>query len=93
MMLKQILIAVGLWLARQGGWEPPRQCTRKHLPNLGTVLMDRVTQLCRAQDTAHGAGYGEAKRHQVYAQLIKEFPDTPKRVLALAIELATTEAP
>lgn len=31
---------------------------------------------------------GEAKRHQVYAKLIKQFPDVPKRDLAMAIELA-----
>ena len=31
---------------------------------------------------------GEAKRHQVYARLIKAFPETPKYVLGLAIELA-----
>lgn len=29
---------------------------------------------------------GEARRHQVYARLLKEFPDTPKREIALAIE-------
>lgn len=31
---------------------------------------------------------GEAKRHAVYARIIKEFPATSKRELALAIELA-----
>jgi hypothetical protein len=29
---------------------------------------------------------GEYKRHTVYAQLIKEFPQVAKRVLSLAIE-------
>lgn len=29
---------------------------------------------------------GEHKRHQVYAQLIKEFPDVPKNKLGLVIE-------
>ena len=29
---------------------------------------------------------GEAKRHKVYAALIKEFPKTSKRVIALTIE-------
>jgi hypothetical protein len=31
---------------------------------------------------------GEFKRHQVYADLIKEFPDLPQRDLSLAIEMA-----
>ena len=31
---------------------------------------------------------GEAKRHQVYARLIKQFPEANKRDLALAIELS-----
>jgi len=31
---------------------------------------------------------GEAKRHQTYAQLIKEFPGTHKRDFGLAIEMA-----
>ena len=29
---------------------------------------------------------GELKRHRVYARLIKEFPDQPKRTLSRAIE-------
>lgn len=31
---------------------------------------------------------GEAKRHQVYAHLLKAFPSSPKRTIALAIEAA-----
>lgn len=31
---------------------------------------------------------GEYKRHQVYAKLLKKFPDLPKRDIGLAIELA-----
>lgn len=36
---------------------------------------------------------GERKRHQVYARLIKEFPFTMWKDLALAIELAHREGP
>lgn len=35
---------------------------------------------------------GEAKRHQVYARLIKQFPEARKKDLALAIELAVQDA-
>ena len=31
---------------------------------------------------------GEWKRHQIYATMIKALPDTPKRVIGLAIEVA-----
>ena len=34
---------------------------------------------------------GEAKRHQVYAALIKHFPGVRKRILAQAIEDAVAE--
>lgn len=34
---------------------------------------------------------GEYKRHQVYAKLIKRFPDEPRRDIGLAIELAVRE--
>ena len=43
-----------------------------------------VTQYQRKQ--AHHSG--EYRRHQVYAELIKEFPKTPHRDLSLAIEMA-----
>ena len=46
----------------------------------------RVTELTRSADTTLQGG--EAKRHAVYARLIKDFPMTPKRELGLAIEPA-----
>ncbi len=36
---------------------------------------------------------GEAKRHQVYAALIKAFPNASKRILSQAIEDAVAELP
>jgi hypothetical protein len=36
---------------------------------------------------------GEAKRHQVYAALIKQFPTTAKRDLAYAIERVMQQRP
>ena len=37
-------------------------------------------------DKRLGQGFGEAKRHQVYAALIKTFPSASKRELARVIE-------
>jgi hypothetical protein len=49
----------------------------------------RAAVLCHHEDREHPEnGQGEVKRHRVYARLIKEYPDTPRRSLAFAIELA-----
>jgi hypothetical protein len=50
------------------------------------AVLDRAAVLIGEADTTLSGG--EAKRHQVYARLIKDFPATPKRELGLAIELA-----
>ena len=54
-------------------------------------VFDRAGQLSRDADTTLSGG--EAKRHQVYAKLIKDFPIVNKRELALAIELALFHSP
>ena len=46
----------------------------------------RVSELVRWGASLDGGG--EYRRHQVYARLIKEFPDTPKRLIAFSIEKA-----
>lgn len=53
----------------------------------------RVRSLMAIMDARFGAGFGEAKRHNVYAQLIKEYPDVRKRDLAYAIEQVLQELP
>jgi hypothetical protein len=74
-MIQLFLTRLGLWIARLGYW--PAQ-----------TLIDRAGILCQSQERADATS--EYKRHQVYAQLIKEFPTTPKRQIGLAIELALT---
>ena len=67
---------------------------RSRMATTATVtapVLARATELARDADTTLTGG--EAKRHQVYARLIKDFPITPKRELALAIELALFHAP
>ncbi len=53
-------------------------------------VLDRARELTQDADTTLSGG--EAKRHAVYAKLIKDFPLTLKRELALAIELALFHA-
>ena len=49
-------------------------------------ILERAAALIRDADTLLTGS--EAKRHMVYAKLLKDFPEIPKRNLALAIELA-----
>jgi len=48
--------------------------------------MDRAKILVTSIDKAEQSG--EWKRHQVYARLIKEFPQISRKDLGLAIEIA-----
>lgn len=48
-----------------------------------TVAKALVEEAGKATDVS-----GEWRRHQVYAAMIKTLPDTPKRVIGLAIEVA-----
>ena len=62
---------------------------RRRMASTTTIepeVFARATELTQAADTTLQGG--EAKRHAVYARLIKDFPMTPKRELGLAIELA-----
>lgn len=52
------------------------------------ALYDRACELVTIVDTTFTSGYGEAKRHQVYSRLIKEFPSIPKRIISRTIEAA-----
>lgn len=51
-----------------------------------SVLQLRAAELTKEQDGVDASG--EYKRHIVYAQLIKEFPDETKRNISKAIESA-----
>jgi hypothetical protein len=51
----------------------------------------RVRSLIAIVEARFGAGFGEAKRRDVYARLMKEFPEARKRDLAFAIEQVLQE--
>ena len=72
-MIKHWLTRLGLWIARFGYWP-------------ADILVQRARVL--STDWERPDLSGEYKRHQVLARLVKEFPATAKRTLALAIELA-----
>lgn len=53
-------------------------------------IWGRTVELINAADTFTDAS-GEFKRHKVYAQLIKEFPELRHRDIALLIEVVMQE--
>jgi hypothetical protein len=73
------LIRVLLWGLAKLGWTPEQG----RVPD---EVFRAAGRLVREQ--ARREASGESKHHQVYARLIKDFPDQPHRVLGLAIELA-----
>lgn len=80
-ILVRILIKVGLKLLFWGRYKilPQADCIPDNVNS-------SVMILCEKQELIPDVS-GEWKRHQVYATLIKRFPDVSKRILALAIEL------
>lgn len=73
------MTTIALWLRRLADWcDPPRVHP--------VVSIARL--LCDEQERYWPERSGEAKRHQVYAALMKRFPGESKRVIARAIEAA-----
>lgn len=54
-------------------------------PKEVSVYIKRAEEMVK--EINHIPQSGEFKRHQVYARLIKEFPEIPKKDLGLAIEI------
>ena len=80
--MKTLLVKFALWILRHYQYEWGVN---------GIVLM-RATELCVEAEKTFGSGYGEAKRHAVYAKLIKDFPQRTKGELADAIQIAVRYA-
>ena len=74
---------IASWLRRLADYLDPPLIPAA--PDLGPLLA-RAVALAAEQDARWPDRDGEAKRHQVYAALIKAFPGESKRVIARAIE-------
>lgn len=72
------------WLRAFASWWEGYDHVTVYIPK--DALYQRAVILCALQEPAETAG--EAKRRQVYARLLKEFPTRPKRAVAKAIEAA-----
>ena len=78
--LIQVCLRCAIWL----GWTPPAPAP---------LLADDLAVAARAAVIAAEAlpAGGEYKRHQVYAQLLKRFPQLPHWEVAFAIEWVIRE--
>lgn len=83
-----VSIVVGNWLWRRPDVSGPVVT----LTVSRDALYHRALVLTAAADQRHSPDHGEAKRHQVYSQLQKEFPAQGKRTLSRAIEAALVRA-
>ena len=92
------------WLAKQAGWKIYDAVADKLYDKLPAKLLflrpiiERAIELMRREEQKSeafepGALSGESKRRRVYAKLIKEYPNVPKRDLGLAIEAGMQEKP
>lgn len=78
------------WLRQLATWlEGPAPAAI--IAEYDALLRVRVLALVARADAFAEGTSGEYKRHAVYAQLLKEFPDRDGRDLSLAIELALQE--
>lgn len=55
-------------------------------PAVDEALLSAAKILTHEWEVKLGPGFGEAKRHNVFARLVKQFPDKPKRDLSRVIE-------
>lgn len=84
--MNKFLVKLGLWLARAGGWQAVIVPSLPIACEAAQLYVVRATELTVLEDARDSSG--ESKRHQVYARLLKDYPEARKRHLALAIELA-----
>lgn len=76
-MIKRLIVRFARWLLRVCGPSP---------------YLERAIELCKEQEVERPNATWENKKHQVMAQLIKEFPEARKRELSRTIEDALDSA-
>lgn len=70
------------WLLQRTG-QPP--CARCNVPD---AYVAQAQRFVADSEAYYPSGWGEAKRHAVYARMLKAFPTARHQDLGLAIELA-----
>lgn len=82
--LKALLVLVGLWLARLGGWTPPGPCTRAHVPE----PLDDVQFVVNEVEAKLQGQPGEIKRREALRMLLNVQPGKSIKDLNFMIEQA-----
>jgi hypothetical protein len=86
--MRRLFCRIGFWFLRLGKWNLDVLDLITSMPLLEIEVVKRAKELSGLSDTLSAPGTsGEYKRHVVYAQLIKEFPNLTKRQIAMAIEI------
>jgi hypothetical protein len=81
--LKRLCVAVGLFIARLGGWTP---CALPHLP--ADEMVDQARVIVRDIETRFPQMPGTLKAREALRCLLNLHPNTAMRDLNLLIELA-----
>lgn len=81
--MKSLLIRMGLWLARLGGWRP---CALPHLPEDSQV--DLARQIVRDVEQRFADAPGAFKAREALRVLLNLRPEAKTKDLNLLIELA-----
>jgi hypothetical protein len=82
-MIRRVIVAFGLGIARLGGWVPPRleDLASAELASSARMFVEHVQQGFAGQS-------GEFKRSQCLRALLNRHPEATERDCALSIELA-----
>lgn len=97
-MIRRWLAAFAFWLLRLCGYPGPVSAAMSpHVVAMPAATVDALPR-ARALVTETASIYGENRsgenlRHLVYSRLIKEFPSSRRRDLALALEIAVRSLP
>lgn len=75
------------WAKRRGLKLVANNLSLVYVPNRVAQIAKEAQSLVAQWDVVEGWS-GEAKRHQVYARLLKRYPEMPHYALGLALELA-----
>lgn len=87
--MKKLLVKLAWKIINR--WDPPKKTLEQKLPFIPDKILERAAKYVEGPwEENHG---GEYKKHQVYARLIKDYPDERRRLLSLAVEvvLCSTE--
>lgn len=79
--MRALRTQLAVWLHALATWIAPAPVAVFRDP-----IVELARRLCALQEANWPERSGESKRHQVYAQLLKDFPSASRRDISRAIE-------